>query len=288
MTRGVVLVTGASGFLGRRTLAPLAARGFQVHATSRRPVDAMEATWHPCDLFDDAARSRLLTAVRPTHVLHCAWFVEHGRFWTAPDNADWVALTLRLAREAATAGVARFVGVGTCAEYDWRDDPAQPRTETDPLAPSTPYGFAKNATRGLLALMLEATGVSFAWARLFHLYGSGEPAQKFHTALLNALDRGERFVVRHGQLVRDLMPIEDAADALAALVAAESVTGAVNIGSGHGTALADHARAVAAPRGVDQLVDLRNEPAAGEPLRMVADVGRLRDEVRWSYPRPCT
>lgn len=279
MSERVVLVTGASGFLGRQTLAPLAARGFQVHATSRNAVEADGAIWHQCDLFDDAARQALLATVRPTHLLHCAWYVEHGRFWTAPENADWVALTLRLGREAATAGVGRFVGVGTCAEYDWRDDPLTPRRETDPLHPSTAYGFAKNATRGLLDLMLSAAGVSFAWARMFHLYGPGEPPQKFHTALVRALDRGDRFTIRHGQLIRDLIPIETAAAALAALVAADPVTGTVNIGTGRGISLAGHAHTVATPLGLGHLLDIRTDPAPGEPRQMVADIQRMRQEL---------
>lgn len=281
MSDRVVLVTGASGFLGRQTLTPLAARGFRVHATARSPIEAEAVTWHACDLFDDDARRALLARVRPTHLLHCAWFVEHGRFWTAPENADWVALTLRFAREAATAGVARFVGVGTCVEYDWRDDPAGPRSETDACVPATPYGFAKNATRELLALMLGAAGVSFAWARMFHLYGLGEPPQKFHSALVRALDRGETFAIRHGQLVRDLVPIELAGDALATVAAADALTGAVNIGTGRGISLADHARGIADPLGLGHLLDLRSEPAPSEPLRMIADIRRLREEAGW-------
>lgn len=282
MSERVLLVTGASGFLGRHTLAPLIARGFEVHTANRHRIEAAGVVCHSLDLFDDTARRALLTQLRPTHLLHCAWTVEHGRFWAAPENADWVAVSLNLAREAARTGLVRFVGVGTCAEYDWRDDPTGPRGETDPLVPSTPYGFAKNAARGLLDLMLEGAGVSFAWARMFHLFGDGEPAQKFHAALVRALGRGETFVVRHGQLVRDLIAIEPAADALAALVAADTVTGAVNIGTGRGITLADHARAVAARQHRSHLLDLRTEAATGEPLRMVANVNRLQNEVSWA------
>ena len=192
-----------------------------------------------------------------------------------------MAVSLGLARDAVSAGVTRFVGVGTCAEYDWRDHPVLPRVETDSLRPVTPYGFAKNATRALTELMLAAAGVAFAWARMFHLYGPGEPAEKLHSAVVRALDRGEPVVVRHGQLVRDLIAVDAAADALAALVAADAITGAINIGTGRGITLADHARSLAAPFGLDHLLDIRNEPAPKEPPRMVADIRRLSHEVGW-------
>ena len=136
-----------------------------------------------------------------------------------------------------------------------------------------------------LALMLSAVGVDFAWARMFHLFGPGEPEQKFHAALARALDRGDPFLVRHGQLVRDLTPVDQAADALAALVAADGIDGAVNIGTGHGISLAERARAIAIPRGLASLLDIRTEPAPGEPLRMVADITRLYDNVGWRPDR---
>ena len=91
-----VLVTGASGFVGRMVLAPLAGRGFEVHAVSRRPP-AGGATWHQADLLDGAEQHRLLRDIRPTLLVHAAWYVEHGRFWTAPENADWLEASAALA-----------------------------------------------------------------------------------------------------------------------------------------------------------------------------------------------
>jgi nucleoside-diphosphate-sugar epimerase len=262
MAGAVVLVTGASGFVGRQTIKPLESLGFEVIAPSHRA----------CDLLDPAQMRALLDATRPSHILHCAWEVTHGRFWTAPENLDWVAATLALARHAATCGVRRFVGVGTCAEYDWSDGGATDRAEGDAARPETLYGKAKLATAGLLDTFCAEAGMGFAWARLFHLFGPGEHPARFVPSIAGPLAEGRPALVRHGGLIRDMMPVEAAGAALAALVASET-GGVVNIASGQGVALGDFARRLAAG---SKLLTVENQPAPGQPARMVANISRLR------------
>ena len=75
-----VLVTGASGFIGSHCLWPLLERGYDVHAVARaRAADrSAPVTWHAADLLDRQAAADLLDAVRPTHLLHLAWYVVRG------------------------------------------------------------------------------------------------------------------------------------------------------------------------------------------------------------------
>src|SRR3712207_173544 len=116
-----LLLTGATGFVGRSLLAPLAERGFDLHAVSRRVPDPAIAvpgvSWHRADLLDEAEARRLLAEVRPAVLVHAAWYVEHGRFWTAPENERWLEASTALGAAFVEAGGRRLVGLGTCAEY---------------------------------------------------------------------------------------------------------------------------------------------------------------------------
>ncbi|HEU4537530.1 MAG TPA: NAD-dependent epimerase/dehydratase family protein, partial [Polyangiaceae bacterium] len=115
------LVTGASGFVGRHALAPLLARGHRVVAVSRRrpPRPPAGVRWLEADLLDDGDRARVLADAGATHLLHFAWYAEHGKFWHAPDNRRWADASADLFARFAAAGGRRAVGSGSCAEYDW-------------------------------------------------------------------------------------------------------------------------------------------------------------------------
>jgi nucleoside-diphosphate-sugar epimerase len=282
---GRVLVTGASGFVGSRTLAPLLRAGFEVHATARVPIRGREdVRWWKADLLDAGQTRGVLLRVRPSHVLHCAWAVDHGRYWSSDENLDWVGATLHLARAAAEAGVGRFVGVGTCAEYDWSDGGAAPRTESDTLAPGTLYGESKAAAFRVLSRFWEGAGSSFAWARLFHLYGPGEHIGRFVPSLLADLSDGRRARVRNGALVRDYLAVDQAGLALAALVSS-TCEGAVNVASGRPVSLAELAEHVAEQAGRPGQVELAPPDLPHrETPSVTADIARLTREVGWTPP----
>src|SRR3974390_723916 len=97
-----VLLTGASGFIGSECLPFLAARGYDVHVLARKPawdgaLPLQSLHYHQCDLLDQDCEA-LLAEIQPTHLLHLAWYAEHGKFWSALENLDWVAASLRLVR----------------------------------------------------------------------------------------------------------------------------------------------------------------------------------------------
>ena len=277
----VVLVTGASGFLGRHALTALRSAGHEVHGLSRRPPADDACIWHTADMLDADAIARLMRSLRPSHLLHMAWVMEHGRYWTSPENVRWVEATLHLARQFEAAGGRRFVGAGTCAEYTWDDAILGGRAideQRTPRAPDHFYGIAKNAAFELLAAYSRAVGLAFAWGRLFFPYGPDRPTMLI-PEIVSALQEGRPALCTHGRQRRDFIHVSDAAAAFAAMLDSE-VSGAVNIGTGTATTIADVATRLGHLLGRPELIKLDARAARpGEPQCLVADVGRLRDEV---------
>ena len=276
MTR--VLVTGASGFVGRHSLGFLIERGYEVHAAARGAVPAPAAVrWHACDLLDDRAARDLCAAVRPSHLLHFAWYAVPGRFWSAPENLDWAAASLRLVRAFAANGGRRVVGAGSCAEYDWAHALLSP-TST-PLAPRTLYGAAKNAVRACLAQAAGELGLDWAWGRLFFLYGPHEAAGRLISDVIAGLIAGRRVAVSAGLQERDFLHVEDAARAFVDLLDS-AVVGPLNIASGEGVAVRDLVARIGALTGRGDLIDFggRSTPPDAPP-RLAADVGALMRDV---------
>jgi len=272
-----ILVTGASGFVGRQAVAALAASGAEVHAVSRNrlPIDCR---WHGVDLLNPDSARRVVQDVRPDAVLHLAWCVGHGSFWTDPANADWVAASLVIARAAAEAGCRHFTGVGTCYEYDWPKDGDCIEGVT-PLAGHTFYDIAKAQCRSALDTLFAAQGVGFAWARLFFLYGPGEDPRRLVSSLARAVVAGEPAACSRGLVVRDFMDVRDAGAALSA-IALSGMTGAVNVASGLGVQVSDVAGLLGRLASRSDLIEIGALPdRVGEPPRIVANTLRLSTEL---------
>ncbi|HEX4369454.1 MAG TPA: NAD-dependent epimerase/dehydratase family protein [Rhodopila sp.] len=268
-----VLLTGASGFVGRQVIGPLLERAYEVHAVGNTVTDP-RARWYRADLLDQGARRQLVAAVRPDAVLHCAWVTRPGVYWTSPLNLDWVAASLDLARLAADQGARRMLMVGSCAEYDWRSLPARPWREDDLCRPGSLYGTAKDSLHRLMAAFAVQAEIGLVWARLFHLYGPYEAPSRLVPSLLGALREARRPEIGPGEAVRDFMHVADAGRALAHLLMS-ATSGAVNVASGQPIAVGALAGLAARSAGRPDLLAV-SVRATAEPLAMLASTTKLR------------
>lgn len=273
-----VLVTGASGFVGRAATDALLARGFEVHAVTRRPDRLpVGAIPHEGDLLAAGEATRLMANSRPTHLLHLAWEVRPGYFWRAPENLDWVAASLQLYRAFAVSGGTRVLGAGTCAEYDWTH--ALLSEASTPVRPGTLYGASKDALHRILAAAGPLDGISIAWGRLFFIYGPGEALGRLVSDVANALLRGEPALCGLGTAERDFMHVADVGGALAAILDS-TACGPVNIATGNCVPIAKVVNTLGGIVGRPDLIRLGERPTpAGEPPRLGATVDILRDQV---------
>jgi len=276
-----ILVTGASGFIGRHCLPALQACGHDVHAVSKaKRLDTITGvTWHNADLLQPDELRRLVEDTKPTHLLHLAWYAQPGKFWTAAENLQWVQASLELIQAFASVGGQRMVVAGTCAEYSWRHAQARYSESTSLLAPSTLYGASKHALHVTLEPFARQVGFTYAWARVFFPYGPYEDPQRLIAYAVRSMLQREVVNFTHGRQVRDLLYVEDVASALVALLNS-NVSGAVNIASGEGVALKDVIHKVATRLNARELVRLDAlAERSDDPPMLVADIGRLHDEV---------
>ena len=277
MDAETILVTGASGFVGRHVVAPLVDRGFRVHCAGRTAIDLEGCQYHAADAMAEGAIDRVLRDVQPGTLLHLAWDTEPGAFWTSRLNLDWVGASLRLYRVFSAAGGRRAVLVGSCAEYDWS---YQVLTENaTPCRPATLYGIAKHALHSIAAEAAALDGVELAWGRIFHLYGPGEKPGRLVSDVVRSLLCGEPVETTIGRQVRAFLHVADVAEALAAL-AASDVTGPVNIAGSEPHTLAELLAVVGDALGRRDLLRLGARPLSpGDPNCLLGSCARLRDEV---------
>jgi GDP-L-fucose synthase len=269
-----VVVTGGSGFLGRRVVAQLAARG----CTSVTVPRSREY-----DLRERSAVQRLYRDAKPDLVIHLAAVVggiganraHPGRFFY-----ENVIMGIETLEQARLAGVTKFVGVGTICSYP-KITPV-PFHEEDlwngyPEETNAPYGIAKK----MLLVQSQAYRAEYGYNAIHllpvNLYGPGDNFDPESSHVIPALIRkmteavasGAREVTLWGDgtPTREFLYVDDAAEAI--LLASERYDGAepVNIGSGTEIRIADLAQEVAHAVGFNGAIVWDATKPNGQPRR---------------------
>jgi len=295
MTTTRVLVTGASGFVGRWSLEPLLASGAEVHAVQRHaPPTTAGVVAHATDLHDREAVESLMRRVTPTHLLHFAWIATPDIYLTSLDNPLWLRSSLQVVDAFLANGGSRVIVAGTVAEYDWSAGVCSERTT--PCRPATLYAACKHAQYEVLERWSAQVGFSFAEGRLFWTYGPEESPERLVPGMIHASLSRKPFQLRYPAQVRDYLHVADVGAAFSALLLSE-VQGAVNIGSGEGVALSRLGEIVGEETGEGLIIQpgdaSANDPAplvCAETSRLSRDVGftpryrleqGIRDTVAW-------
>ncbi len=281
-----VLVTGAAGFIGSHVVRQLIRNGHSVYiivkkeTSLHRLADCLGGiNVRRADLADAAAVGEIVSEARPDCAIHSAWYAVPGRFWNAPEHRDYVAISLSLARILASSGCMRLVGIGTCLEYDY--DNGYLSESLTPLKPRLIYAISKDATRSALQAFCRGTSMSFAWTRIFYVYGPEEQEAHMVPSVVLTLMTGTVAKCTEGLQVRDYLYVEDVASAIVA-IAQSTFEGEVNVGSGEPVTVRTIVQFLGETLGRPDLLAFGAiKPNPDDPPSMVADVRRLRNEIGW-------
>lgn len=228
-----ILITGASGFVGRRLMSVLIEHGVDVVGVSRRPPadPALRTHWTSVDCTDPAAMQHIVERVGPDVIAHCAMTSGHP---TAIDDKieslrTAVIGTASVVNAARNSGTVKLVHAGSFLVYA---PSAEPLHEDLSLRPSTVRGVAKASAELLVQQAVAEDSLNAVILRIFSVYGPGEPTHRFIPTLLRALKSGESMAVtrwpRH-----DFVHVDDVVRAMLSAIDATLPAGAVfNIGSG--------------------------------------------------------
>ncbi len=268
---GTILITGASGHLGRAVAREAARAGMPTVLWNRRPDSALgSGDQVHADLTDPHAAHTVLSSAPVTTVIHLAAITgaRCEQDTTAAHDVN-VAATVRLASEAAQAGVTRFIFASSAAVYG--DAFPRPIVETDFLAGKGTYAATKIAAEHELSLIAEGSDMEVVLLRIFNVFGPGLVDSLIHR-LLQASAQSP--VTLHGgdDFVRDYIHVDDVA--VAALAAGKrpmpTAVTAINVASGIATSNAAL---------FSTMSDARREHVRLEPGRAShsqADVSRLK------------
>lgn len=280
-----VLLTGASGFLGRYVLRQLVQQEIDVVVVGRSRPNGYHGDFIETDLLRMDDGSAAVRSARATHMIHMAWYAEHGVYWASPLNLRWLEASVRLVEAFCCAAGQKVVVAGTCAEYDWSYGYC--REDTTPLAPASMYGAAKDATRRVLTAICVDHQVPLVWGRIFLPYGQGEDSRRLIPSLMQVFQGTRHPFGVNAMAYRDFLHADDVARGFKRLLLAD-VAGSYNISSGQPMQIAEIVRQIAKAFNGDAriVLDLSTEQL-GEPEMLVGDNNKLR-ALGWHAKRSVT
>lgn len=287
-----VLVTGASGFIGRHLCAALLRRGASVRGYSldgASPAPLPDSTldrveWIQGDIADDALVRRAIEGVQLVFHLACTTLPATSNSDLRMDLSSNVLPTLGLLEAARASRVGRlvFVSSGGTVYGLQRQASIAETHDTDPICG---YGIHKLAIEKYLFLYRYQYGLDYRVLRLSNPYGDGQvsdrPQGVIGRFLHQALHDRPLEVWGDGTTVRDYLYIDDAVAALTAAATHCGPSRLFNVGSGKGHSLLDVIRIIEAVLGRRLDVSFRAARTVDLPTN-VLDISRAKAELGWS------
>ena len=264
-----ILITGGTGFVGRQIVRSLSQKNVEITLVVRNGkenafenIASIKKVITSQDIFAENRQWWANACKGIDTVIHAAWYVEPGEYLESKKNIDCLIGSLELVRSLVEAKVSRFVGIGTCLEYDLSKSGVSLHT---PLNPLNTYAATKASLFTACSAYLRARRVEFAWCRIFYLYGEGEDERRLVPYIRSKISKGEKIKITGGKQIRDYMDVSQAGEQIAEIAVGREV-GHFNICSGFATTIRAFAEKIADEYGRRDLLSFGRKNIALEGL----------------------
>lgn len=275
-----VLLTGATGLIGKYAIKPLLDLNYEIWAVSTSKEGFENGVnWIKANLLDLKSIKSVFEKAKPQYLLHFAWDTTAGTYLESNLNFDWVQSSLEMLKQFHAQGGKRAVFAGTCFEYEFSNLPLK---EDGKLNPTHTYSKCKNHLHNLAEIFCAKNNISFGWGRIFYVYGEGEQEKRLIPFVIKALKEGKEFSTASGDLIKDYLFAGDIAEGFVKFLDSK-VEGSVNICTGEPVKIKDIVNLIAKKLGKENLVkfEVDAEKIKDQPQIIIGDSTRLTNEVKY-------
>jgi len=277
----IVVITGVAGFIGRYVARYFKQEGWSVVGVDNSPPEnaplASMSAYHRMRL-PDSQFGTLLQQLQPQVCIHCAGRASVGLSITDP-SADFYGNTVAtfevLNALRLYAPTCRFVFLSSAAVYG---NPAlMPVSETQPVAPLSPYGFHKAQGEQFCLEFAKVYGLSTASVRIFSAYGPGLRRQVIWDICQKAITNPSLSLQGTGRESRDFIHALDIAKALGVVASQAPMVGETyNLSTGREVTILELTNLVLEALEVDCIPEFDGVIPDGTPLNWQADIYKLK------------
>lgn len=228
-----VVVTGASGYIGRHVVDALIKMHHEVIAVDmiNKGINT-DATFLSLDIFSDDIYNKL---GRPDACIHMAW--KDGFNHASDAHMGMLSKHYAFIKNMIDGGVKYLSVMGTMHEIGYYEGCVDENTPTNPLSM---YGIAKNALREASLLLAEKSDTSLMWLRAYYILGDDSNNNSIFSKITQMEHEGkESFPFVSGKNKYDFINVDELAKQIATASTQSEITGIINCCSGKPVSLAD-------------------------------------------------
>ena len=218
-----VLVTGATGFIGKELVPKLVGKGYETHileryVTGRYSFDKKDkVVMHHATLTDFSAIREIIKDVQPDYVVHLAAIspvsFSYDHFIEVTEANYLGSINLAEACYREVPHFKQLIASGTSEEYGMTlTDKNKKLAEDSVLHPNSPYAVAKVAMDFYLRYMHEAYGFPATVLRAFNTYGRKDNSHFFMERTIAQMLKGDKVYLGDKTAVRDWVYVDDHVD----------------------------------------------------------------------------
>jgi nucleoside-diphosphate-sugar epimerase len=274
-----ILVTGASGFLGKHVVSQLLLKNYRVVAwTYKSPFSIPDVESIKGDLSQ--VNSKQLESLDCDCIINCAAVGISQESSTDLESNMRVNYhsCIKLFEAAELAGISNFIQVGSCSEYGLTT--AKPVSESDWIRPTSAYGLSKSFASLHLQMKSENSKIRTSILRLFNLWGPGESMPRLVPSIINTYKNKHELALTKGEQVRDYLFVEDAAKWTIELLEKNSFKQGeiINVGNGMPISIKSFVSEISKLLQIERLMLFGQLPyRKHESMYLVANVNRLNE-----------
>jgi nucleoside-diphosphate-sugar epimerase len=228
-----ILVTGATGFVGKHVINELLKYDHQIIGTTRNKdshISSSNLNYSFLDIDNLSPGANYFSKFNsPDLLIHLAWqgLPNYKSLFHCEHN---LFTHYSFLKNTVVNGLKNLVVIGTCFEYGMKEGALSEDMITDP---QNPYALAKDTLRKFLFELKKKNEFDCKWIRLFYMYGEGQNPNSLLSQLQAALKNGEKeFNMSGGEQERDYLPVEKVAEYIVAIALQSKISGIINCCSG--------------------------------------------------------
>ena len=288
-----ILVTGATGFIGRHVINYLFSLGkHNLVTTAIERREGAESTFpllkntnYISKNLNEREENYYSFFNKPDCVIHLSWegLPNYNELFHIEQN---LPANFYFIKNMIQNGLSDITITGTCFEYGLQNGCL---SEDMATAPATAYGLAKDTLRKFVELLQNTYKFNMKWIRLFYLYGHGQGKKTLWGQLVEAAENSHKeFNMSLGEQLRDYVSVDQAAEYISKIALQNDVVGIINCCSGKPVSVRRFVEKFFEERGVSVKLNCgyypypEFEPLAfwGNEKRLEKVIGGLKNESK--------